>query len=82
MTRIEHPFVKTCRAVFKEKYPDKESAIPEGSPLVDGGIPEDVLTEALRRYYAGKTLVIGPRIQVRPTSAAPKQEVRRTITYA
>jgi hypothetical protein len=54
----EHPFVKTCGVMFKEKYPDKESAIPEGSPLVDGGIPEDVMTEALRRYYAGKTLVI------------------------
>jgi hypothetical protein len=81
MTRIEHPFVKVCRAVLKEKYPDKEAAIPEGSSLAAAGIPEDIMDEALKRYYTGKKLIIGPRIQVRPTEAALKQEIKRTITY-
>jgi hypothetical protein len=81
MTRIEHPFADVCRAVLKEKYPDREPAILDGSPLAAGNIPEDVITEALRRYYAGKKLVIGPRIQVRPASNAPKQEVKRTVCW-
>jgi hypothetical protein len=82
MTRIEHPFAKLCRAILKEKYPDKEAAIPAGSSLAAAGIPEDIMDEALKRYYAGKELIIGPRIQVRPTEAAPRQEIKRTITYA
>jgi hypothetical protein len=78
MTKIEHPFAKVCRAVLKEKYPDKELAIPDDSSLVASGIPEDVIDEALKRYYAGKKLIIGPRIRANP---AQKQETRRTITY-
>jgi hypothetical protein len=81
MTKIEHPFAKVCRAVLKEKYPDKEAAIPDGSPLAANGIPEDVIDEALKRYYAGKKLIVGPRIRVIPTDNTPKQEVKRTITY-
>jgi hypothetical protein len=46
MTRIEHPFTKVCRVVLKEKHPNKESAIPDGSLLAAGSIPEDVITEA------------------------------------
>jgi hypothetical protein len=56
MIKIEHPFAKVCRAVFKEKYPDKESAIPEDSSLAVNDIPEDVMTEALKRYFASKKL--------------------------
>ncbi|MDR2144381.1 MAG: hypothetical protein LBP29_08435 [Treponema sp.] len=81
MTKIEHPFANVCRAVFREKYPDKEAAIPDGSSLAAGDIPEDVLDEALKRYYAGKKLVIGPRIQAHPTDTTRKQEIMRTITY-
>jgi hypothetical protein len=81
MTKIEHPFAKVCRAVFKEKYPDKEAAIPDGSPLAASGIPEDVIDEALKRYYAGKKLIVGPRIRVIPADTAPKQEIKRTIIY-
>ena len=81
MTKIEHPFAKTCRAVLKEKYPDKEAAIPDGSPLSASSIPEDVLSEALKRYYAGKKLVIGPRIQARVSDTAPKEKMKRTVTY-
>jgi hypothetical protein len=81
MTKIEHPFAKVCRAVLKEKYPDKEAAIPDGSPLAVNGIPEDVIDEALKRYYAGKKLIVGPRIWVIPADSTPKQEVKRTITY-
>jgi hypothetical protein len=82
MTKIEHPFAKTCRAVLKEKYPDKEAAIPDDSPLAVSDIPEDVISEALKRYYAGKKLIIGPRIQVRPTDTTKKPEIKYTITYA
>jgi hypothetical protein len=81
VTKFEHPFAKTCRAVLKEKYPDKEAAIPDDSPLTATDIPEDVIDEALKRYYAGKKLIISPRIQIRPTTDTPKQEIRRTITY-
>jgi hypothetical protein len=81
MTKIQHPFAKVCRTVLKEKYPDKEASIPDGSPLDANSIPEDVIEEALKRYYAGKKLVIGPRAQVRPTGTAPKQKIKRTITY-
>jgi hypothetical protein len=81
MTKIQHPFAKVCRAVLKEKYPDKEAAIPDGSSLDANSIPEDVIEEALKRYYADKKLVIGPRIWVRPTDTVPKQEIKRTITY-
>ncbi|GHV75629.1 hypothetical protein AGMMS49942_04500 [Spirochaetia bacterium] len=81
MTKIEHPFAKICRAVLKEKYPDKEAAIPDGSPLSAGGIPEDVITEALKRYYAGKKLVMGPRIHVLPADVTQKQKMKQTITY-
>jgi hypothetical protein len=81
MTKFEHPFAKVCRAVLKEKYPDKEAAIPDGSSLAAANIPEDVIDEALKRYYAGKKLIISPRIQVRPTNDTPKQEIKRTITY-
>jgi hypothetical protein len=76
MTRIEHPFAKVCRAVLKEKYPDK--AIPDDSPLTVNDIPEDVLSEASKRYYAGKELIIGPCVRVK---LANKQKVKYTTTY-
>jgi hypothetical protein len=78
MTKIEHPFAKVCRAVLKEKYPDKE--VPDDSPLTIGDIPKDVISEAFKRYYAGKELIIGPRIQVRP-AAPPKQKKKYTFRY-
>jgi hypothetical protein len=81
VTKIEHPFANVCRAVLKEKYPDKEAAIPNGSSLAANDIPEDVMDEALKRYYAGKKLVIGPRIQVRHADTTQKQKMKRTITY-
>jgi hypothetical protein len=81
MVKFEHPFAKVCRAVLKEKRPDKEAAIPDGSPLAAADIPEDVIDEALKRYYAGKKLIISPRIQALPTQNASKQEIKRTITY-
>jgi hypothetical protein len=81
MSRFEHPFARVYRAVLKEKYPDKEAAIPDGFPLAANGIPEDVIDEALKRYYAGKKLIVGPRIRVIPTDNTPKQEIKRTITY-
>jgi hypothetical protein len=81
MTKIEHPFANVCRAVLKEKYPDKEAAIPDGSSLATNDIPEDVMDEALKRYYTGKKLIIGPRIQVRPADTTQKQEIKRTVTY-
>jgi hypothetical protein len=77
MTRIEHPFAKVCRAVLKEKYPDK--AIPDDSPLTVENIPKGVLSEASKRYYADKELIIvGPRIRAK---LANKQKVKYTITY-
>jgi hypothetical protein len=81
MTTIEHPFAKIYRAVLKEMYPDKESAIPEDSSLAANGVPEDVAAEALKRYFAGKELIVGPRFRVRPTNAVIKQDAGRTITY-
>jgi hypothetical protein len=81
MSRIEHPFTKVCRAVLKEKYPDKEAAIPDNASLADSDIPEDVISEALKRYSAGKKLFVGPRIQVKPDNTVQKQEIKRTITY-
>jgi hypothetical protein len=80
MTKIEHPFARVCRTVLKEKYPDKEAAIADGSPLAANDIPQDVISEALKCYYAGKKLIAGPRIQARP-NIAPKPEIKRTITY-
>jgi hypothetical protein len=81
MTKFEHPFANVCRAVLKEKYPNKEATMPDGSPLAATDIPEDVIDEALKRYYAGKKLIISPRIQVRPANNTPKQEIKRTINY-
>jgi hypothetical protein len=81
MSRIEHPFTKVCRAVLKEKYPEKEAAIPHNASLADSNIPEDVISEALKRYSAGKKLVIGPRIWAKPDNTVQKQEIKRTITY-
>ncbi|MDR1180193.1 MAG: hypothetical protein LBK44_06780 [Spirochaetales bacterium] len=81
MTKIEHPFAKVCLAVLKEKHPDKESAIPDDSPMAVKDIPEDVMVEALKRYYAGKKLIISPRLQVRPANTTQKQAIKRTITY-
>jgi hypothetical protein len=81
MTKIQHPFARVCQAVLKEKYPDKESVVPDGSLLAVGDIPEDVIAEALKRYYAGKKLIIGPRIQVRPANTAQKHKIKRTFTY-
>jgi hypothetical protein len=77
MTKIEHPFAKVCRAVLKEKYPDR--AIPDNSPLTVENIPEDVITEASKRYYANKKLIIiGPRIRAK---LANKQKIKYTTTY-
>jgi hypothetical protein len=79
MTKIEHPFAKVYRAVLKEKYPDK--AIPDNSPLIVENIPKDVISEASKRYYANKELVIHTPFLVEPANAAQRQEVKRTITY-
>ena len=79
MTKIEHPFTKVYRTVLKEKYPDK--AVPDDSPLSVSDIPEDVISEALNRYYAGKKLVAGPRVWASPSNTIQKQEIKRTITY-
>jgi hypothetical protein len=79
MTRIEHPFAKVCRAVLKEKYPDK--AVPDDSPLTVNDIPEDVISEASKRYYAGKELIIGPRVWVSPANTAPKQKKAYTFRH-
>jgi hypothetical protein len=49
VAKIKHPFARVCRAVLKEKYPGKEAAIPGGSSLAAGGIPEDVMDESLNR---------------------------------
>jgi hypothetical protein len=76
MTRIEHPFAKVCRAVLKEKYPDK--AIPDDSPLTVENIPEDVLSEAMKRYSAGEKRVSGPRIRAKH---ANRRKIPPTITY-
>jgi hypothetical protein len=81
MTKIEHPFAKVYRAVLKEKYPDKASAISDDSPIDPASMPEDVVVEALKRYFSGKKPIVGPRIRVIPTDNTPKQEVKRTITY-
>jgi hypothetical protein len=81
MTRIEHPFAKVYRAVLKEKYPVLESAIPEGSSLVANGILEDVVDEALKRYYAGETFTVWPGIRIQPASTIPEKELKGTIVY-
>jgi hypothetical protein len=80
MTKFEHPFAKVYRVVLKEKYPDKEAAIPEGASLAADGVLKDVAAEALQRYYADKKLVVGPRLHARPADTAPKQKPKRTIT--
>jgi hypothetical protein len=82
MTKFEHPFAKVYRAILKEKYPDKEAAIPDDSLLVTNDMPEDVVDEALKRYYAGKKLIVGPRVQLSPSDTTQKREVKYTITYA
>jgi hypothetical protein len=81
VTRIEHPFAKVYRAVLKEKYPDKDPAIPESSPLAVSGIPEDVMKESLKRYFADKKLIIGPRVQLHRANAGQKPKPEYTITY-
>jgi thiamine pyrophosphate-dependent acetolactate synthase large subunit-like protein len=67
--------------VLKEKYPDKAAAISNNPLPAVNDMPEDVIDEALKRYYANKKLVVGPRIQIRPTGSSPKQEIKRTVTY-
>jgi hypothetical protein len=81
MKSIEHPFTKAYRAVLKEKYLDKEAAIPDNASLTTDTIREDVISEALKRYYTDKKLIIGPRIWVSPTNTVQKQKIQRTITY-
>ena len=77
MVKIEHPFGQVYRKVLQEKYPDRKSAT--NSDITAADMPQEVVAEALKRYYTGKKLIIGPRIQVIGTT--PKQEMKRTITY-
>jgi hypothetical protein len=79
--KMEHPFANLCRDVLKEKYPYETAAIPNNPLPVVNDMPEDVIDEALKRYYANKKLAAGPRIQIRPTGSSPKQETKRTVTY-
>jgi hypothetical protein len=81
MSNIEHPFAKVYRAVLKEKYLDKEAAIPDSSSLAVNDMPEDVMDESLKRHYAGKRIILSPRIYTEPVDAAQKQKMKRTITY-
>jgi hypothetical protein len=82
MTKFEHPFAKTYRAVLKEKYPDKAASLPDDFVPAANEIQSDVLDEALKRFYADKELIIGPRVYFSPPDTAPKKEVKYTITYA
>jgi hypothetical protein len=81
MTRIEHPFAKVCRAVLKERYPDKASVISDDFLPNPDDMPEDAVNEVLRRYFSGKKPVIHTPFLVRPASPTPEQQVKRTITY-
>jgi hypothetical protein len=81
MTKFEHPFAKVCRAVLKEKYPDKEAAIPDGSPLAAANIPEDVIAEAIMRYCANEEQIITTPWMINPTGTAQRQKVKHTTTY-
>jgi hypothetical protein len=75
MTKFEHPFAKICRAVLKEKFPDRAAAIPDGFPLAVADILEDVIDEALKRYNAGKKTVIYTPFIVRHANTAQKQKI-------
>jgi hypothetical protein len=81
MTRFQHPFANVYRAVLKEKYPDKAAVISDDSPLNPLDISEDIADEALKRYFSGKKLVIGPRVRAKYTDTNQKQNIKRTITY-
>jgi hypothetical protein len=81
MTKFEHPFAKVYRAVLKEKYPDKASAISDDSPIDPGNMPEDVVVEALKRYFPNNEPVLYTPFLVRSDNPAQKQEIKRTITY-
>jgi hypothetical protein len=82
MTRFEHLFGKVYRAVLKERYPDKASVISDNPLPSPGDVPEDIVNEALRRYFSGKKPVIHTPFLARPADSASKQEVKQTIAYA
>ncbi|MDR2794094.1 MAG: hypothetical protein LBB61_10615 [Treponema sp.] len=44
-------------------------------------MPEGVIAEALKRYYAGEKLVMVTTWLVSPADTTQKQEIKRTITY-
>jgi hypothetical protein len=77
-----HPFAETYRAVLKEKYPDKAASLPDDFVPAAGEIQVDVVDEALKRYSAGKELIIGPRVYFRPPDTVPKEKVKYTFKYA
>jgi hypothetical protein len=52
--------------------------LPHGSPLAANGIPEDVVEEALERYFSGEKLVIHTPFLARP---APEQRIKRTVAH-
>jgi hypothetical protein len=81
VTKFDHPFAKVCRNVLKERYPEKEAAIPADSLLSDNEIPQDVVDEALKRYFVSKRPIIGPRIRIHSTAFDQKPKMARTITY-
>ena len=76
MEYIHQQFAEICWAVLKERHPDMVETCDDDS------FPSDVLEEALNRYFAGKKLVIGPRVQLLPADGRPRPKVKRAVTYA
>jgi hypothetical protein len=79
MTGFEHPFTKVYRAVLKEKYPDK--ALSDDSPIDPRDMPQDVVDAALKRYDAGKKLIIHTPFLVKPSDTTKKQKIKNVFTY-
>ena len=81
MMNTEYPFAEICRTVLTEKYSGQEQACIDDSLPAVKDMPEDVIDEALKRYYAGKRLVISPRMQLHAAGVLAKKRMKRTITY-
>ena len=72
MEFINQKFVEICRTVLKEKHPELVETCN------DNVFPSDVLRESLKRYFAGKKLVIRPRIQL-PVGTHSKPKIERIM---